>query len=160
MNGDEKYFKPSPALRRQIIKWSKSRVWMPNMVEKAVARWAVRVVGRAKSHYLMGAALKRDTGTLGSDVKYKIKRAGMETTALVGTNLWYGKLWEDGYVGVVGVKAHSRRGKPVRAHTRRINLEARPWLRPSIEDTAPAFEKDLEVLGKWAIASPREGPPF
>lgn len=49
-------------------------------------------------------------------------------TAIVGTNLVYAKVHQLGIDKRVNVSAHTRRNKPVKAHTKELKIPARPFL--------------------------------
>lgn len=63
----------------------------------------------------------------------------------VGTPLRYGAAHELGYTDTVQVRAHKRKNKKsrkshkVRAHTRKMDLPARPFLKPALEAVSPGF---------------------
>jgi len=55
----------------------------------------------------------------------------------IGTNVEYAPTHEFGFRGTVGVRSHIRKRKKslslVRAHSRRMNIRKRPFIRPAIE---------------------------
>lgn len=82
-----------------------------------------------------GAQILRDTGRLANSITYQVGSDYVE----VGTNVVYGPTHQFGArrgefgVQPVTVKAHQRRGRPVRQHTRQQalpwgNIPARPFL--------------------------------
>ena len=141
-------------------KFNKSQKGRPNRISKALSNAAELVVTRAKVHYLTGAALKVDTGRLRASVT-KAPASGAFVKGKifiveVGTNVSYGRTWELGFSGNVSVKPHSRLIKKafgksitpkevqVKAHTRNVNMKARPWLGPSFRDRKGAIEEILK----------------
>ena len=121
------------------------------------------VESRVKTHYLSGAALNVRTGHLRRSIHSNVEIRGDKVRGTIGTNVVYGRFWELGYKGPVEVREHWRTirqafGRPidptpvlVRAHTRHLDIEARPFLRPAILDKldeigriiAREIEKDL-----------------
>ena len=61
----------------------------------------------------------------------------------IGTNVEYARKHEFGFVGKEQVGAHTRKGHPVRAFTRNINLRARPFLRPALESRSNQLKVGL-----------------
>lgn len=49
-------------------------------------------------------------------------------SSIVGTNLIYAKVHQLGIDKQVSVKAHTRKGKPVKAHTKQMKMKPRPFL--------------------------------
>ena len=58
----------------------------------------------------------------------------------------YASVLEFGFTGTVNVQAHSRRGVPVKAHTRQMNRPARPHIVPAAERALKQLIGDLEGL--------------
>ena len=58
----------------------------------------------------------------------------------------YASVLEFGFSGQVGVRAHTRQGKPVRAHTRSMTRPARPHIVPAAERALRQLIDDLEGL--------------
>ena len=123
---------------------------MPEMMKPALFKGMKEamflVERRVKTPYLSGKALRRRTGRLRGSIAHQVKIRGDQVIATIGTNVVYGRFWELGFVGGVQVRAHARTirqafGKAipptrirVRAHSRQIDQEARPFLRPAIDD--------------------------
>jgi phage gpG-like protein len=57
-------------------------------------------------------------------------------TVRVGTNQPYAAVHEYGFHGRVNVRAHTREGVPVRAHTRQMMMPERPHARPAMRDAS------------------------
>ncbi|MBX4215810.1 hypothetical protein KW797_02595 [Candidatus Parcubacteria bacterium] len=136
----------------------------------AVRDFALDAVARSKKDYLSGPRPERlgvVSGRLRSSITQDVKEEGEDLEASVGTNVVYGRGWELGFHGTVQVKAHLRVvskvfGKAsaqalisqVRAHTRQVDQDARPFLEPAMRDALPALEggirqamEDLPLMG-------------
>lgn len=118
----------------------------------------------ARSPYLSGKALKRVTGRLRASITHSVRIEGTKVVGRIGTNVVYGRVHELGFKGPVQVKAHARNirqafGKPipaktvrVSAHTRQMNVRARPFLRPAIEDNIRPIARILANRVEEAFA--------
>lgn len=130
-------------------------------VVKESGRFGLDAVARAKKDYLSGPRpdkLGVVTGRLRSSVAGRVNRDGPDVEVEIGTNVEYAAVHELGFRGTINVPAHVRvvnkvfgRSVPattasVRAHSRRVNLDARPFIRPAIADAIPAFEASLENM--------------
>lgn len=106
----------------------------PLQIASALSSAAELPVRRAQTYYLSGGALNIRTGRLrGSVTKMPASGAfidGRKYYVVVGTNVFYGGLWERGYVNKIGRQ-----------------VPARPWLRPSFDDTRGAVEVVLRRAG-------------
>lgn len=99
--------------------------------------------------------LKTDRGNLSRSIALHKSINSNEFTYFIGTNIEYGRIHEFGFVGMVQVKDHIRRLRRtvsfkrgdkrlrrtisggyqhVKAHGRFMNMPARPFLRPAIEN--------------------------
>ncbi|MFN3599516.1 MAG: phage virion morphogenesis protein [Aquificaceae bacterium] len=67
-------------------------------------------------------------------------------SAIVGTNVKYASTHQFGFQGLVSVRTHERKGKPVKAHPRKMNIPARPFLKLTDEDMQKIKEAMLEYL--------------
>jgi phage gpG-like protein len=103
-----------------------------------VARIAVEMVARVKADKLSDQVLHVRTGRLRRSITYRMEEGKNTAKAVVGTNLAYGRAQEYGFSGVVSVREHMRRTKTgdttVRAHTMRMNLPERSYLRSTLSD--------------------------
>ena len=93
----------------------------------------------------------RDTGRLMASVTSNAGVARETHTATshvleIGTNVKYANAHQFGFSGTVNVRAHSRKGKPVRAHSRRMNIPARPFLVLQAQDKTEIIEAIREYL--------------
>jgi len=122
-------------------------------VSRALRQGLLLAERRVRGTYLSGRALNRQTGRLRNSVTSDVRIRGNQVIGAIGTNVVYGRFWELGYSGPVSVKAHTRTirqvfGRPipamtvdVRAHVRQVNAEARPFLRPGVEDVLPDIRR-------------------
>lgn len=127
-------------------------------IGKAVNDFALSAVALAKKNYLSGPRpehLGVISGRLRSSITSDVRQEGDDYTASIGTNVKYARGWELGFTGTVNVKGHLRVvskvfGKSVsatissvRAYTRQVNQEARPFLEPALRDAMPKLEEDI-----------------
>lgn len=131
-------------------------------IAAALSDAAELVVDRAKTHYLTGAALRVQTGRLRSSVtKTPSKGAlhnGIIFQVLVGSNVWYGKMWEEGFK-IPAYTIYPRVAKALRftiggrtIFAKKVNIPARtvaarPWLGPAVDDSKPAIINLLTKAG-------------
>lgn len=102
--------------------------------------------------------------------------SGKEFKVSVGTRVGYGRAWEEGFSGTFSIKAHIRKIKSrnikskrqtisklqrlyiggkktasgiafVKAHMRKMDQKARPWLQPSFQDEKPGIINILLKAG-------------
>jgi len=100
----------------------------------------------SKKDYLSGprpGRLDRVTGRLRGSVTTEASASGNTIVGKIGTNVIYGRAHELGFRGNVTVSAHTRRtaggSANVRSHTRKMDIKARPFLRPALEDNLDRF---------------------
>jgi phage gpG-like protein len=75
-----------------------------------------------------------DTGALLNSIKYKVYERGSITGVKVGSySIPYAAVHEFGFKGSVNVASHRRGVSNVSAHTRMMNIRARPYLRPAVK---------------------------
>jgi len=122
-------------------------------VFKGMKKGMVLAESTVRSPYLSGKALQRRTGRLRGSITHKVKIDGDRVVGSIGTKVVYGRIHELGFKGPVQVMAHVREVKQafgkkttprlvyVRAHTRNVNMPARPFLRPAIDDKMDAIER-------------------
>lgn len=147
-----------------------------------VDRIGLELLRRVKAGRLTGQSLKVQTGRLRRSINYKYRESGDTMTGSVGTNVIYGAFWELGpKKSTVSVKAHTRRdagqiaaatrttksgkrkvgakGKGhgtimVKAHERRVTVQARPFLKPELD----AMRYEIrERLKRVAVKGVRDG---
>jgi len=81
--------------------------------------------------------LGRVTGRLRQSItatKPQIQEGSSTVTLGFGSNVKYFNLHEFGFTGNVPVRAHTRRGKPVRAHSRAVSIAARAPMQTEVRD--------------------------
>lgn len=126
-----------------------------------VERLGIELQRKVKESKLTGQALKVKTGRLRRSINLKVTEAGGSITGSVGTNVAYARRWEIGGSWTENVKAHVRRSReqikaatytdkngkprvsskgkssgaiPVKAFSRAITVEPRPFLMPVLEE--------------------------
>lgn len=128
----------TPAVRAELV--------------KGTGRIVLRLLTKVKLEKLSGQVLKVRTGRLRRSINQRVDASGDLITGSVGTNVDYGRKWELGFKGTESVQQHMRTikqafGKPlkggpkqisVRAHTRRVNLPERSFLRSALQELAAA----------------------
>jgi phage gpG-like protein len=115
----------------------------------AMSRATIDLARYVKEQKLTGQVLNVRTGRLRRSITPKVEEKDDEIVGTVGTNVRYARTHEFGFKGVVQVKAHERKikGKPimVRAHARNMDIPARPFLNPSLQERWPTYK---DWLGK------------
>lgn len=116
---------------RKMERWERR---FPDAVYSGLELGARAVVTRAQKSYLRGPAPERlrvDTGRLWRSITYRMRRAP-RIMAAVGTNVPYGREWEEG-----------RRWKG--------KIDKRPFLRPAIADERSRIMKFITdaVMGAY-----------
>ena len=89
------------------------------------------------------------TGNLRANIhSVVIQRGGDFTVGTVGIPqmVHYGRTHELGFTGNQRVKAHTRKGATVRAHTRFMRLKKRPWLSGAYKLRKRAIERRFERI--------------
>lgn len=124
-------------------------------LQTSVSRMALRLLARVKSDKLSGQVLKVRTGRLRRSINQRVVREGQGVYGYVGTNVDYGRTHEFGFKGAVSVRAHLRTvtqafGKPipptqqqVGAHTRKVNLPEKSFLRSALREMQPEIERTM-----------------
>ncbi|MGR2663673.1 HK97 gp10 family phage protein [Chromobacterium haemolyticum] len=116
-------------------------------VEATIGRLTLKLLAKVKAEKLSGQVLNVQTGRLRRSINRRIAGAGTTSIAgFVGTNVEYGRRWELGFDGTETVREHLRLvkqawGKPiaprmatVKAHTRKVELPARSFLRSALTE--------------------------
>ena len=125
-------------------------------VVKTLIDSAELVISRAKTYYLTGGALNVQTGRLRSSVsRSPVYLGGGVFSIDVGTNVWYGKRWEEGLKTSARVifpkKAKALRmvidGQVIFRKWARLDPRPRPWLSPAVEDMRPNIFKLFSRIG-------------
>lgn len=123
---------------------------------------AYRLQARVKEK-LSGEVLKNQTGRLRRSINVESHDTGDTLVRTVGTNVRYARAHEYGFTGTVDVREHTRRitqafGRPipprdviVRAHTMKMNLPERSFLRSALRERAPSIRDAIVAAVKGAI---------
>ncbi|MBI5461952.1 MAG: phage virion morphogenesis protein [Gammaproteobacteria bacterium] len=109
-------------------------------LRKAVERQSIKLSSKVKAQKLSGQVLNVRTGRLRRSINHRIVEQGTRITGHVGTAVEYAKEHEFGFKGVVTVREHLRKAKggktaTVRAHSQRVNLPARSFLRSALAES-------------------------
>lgn len=137
-------------------------------VENAIKGEALNLVAYVKQNKLSDQVLKVRTGRLRRSITANFANEGETFQARVGTNVKYGKAWEFGFSGAVAVPQHTVKsfermqttafGRPmksprkvtvrehvVKAYSKQMNMEPRPFLQPSAEENMPRITKNIRA---------------
>lgn len=146
---------------------------------RALNQLTIEVQRSVKENKLSGQVLHVRTGTLRRSINRKVEEKGSTISGVVGTNVRYAAAHEYGFVGVVTVKEHLRREKLVtkkikfqpgknllrttvknsgfssivRAHTRKINLPERSFLRSTLKAFEGRIREGLTLAALEALVS-------
>ena len=141
---------------------------MSSGVMTAITKLTIKLQGMVKEQKLSGQVLKVRTGNLRRSINQRVDvEEGRGPVGTVGTNEKYARPHEMGFKGEVQIREHLRTvrqawGRPiepvqvtVKAHTVRVNLPERSFLRSALAEiqsqVAPTIEK--EVVKANAAAS-------
>lgn len=128
-------------------------------VREAITRAAIDLTRWVKERKLSDQVLRVQTGRLRRSVTHRVETDGDRTEGFVGTNVGYGRVHEFGFKGKVNVRAHARNIKgqkiAVRAHPRNLDISARPFLRPSLQERWPVYERWIAKATKDAVDASR-----
>jgi phage gpG-like protein len=106
---------------------------------------------------LSGQMLAARSGSLKSSIELRVDQSATAVTAAVFTANPYARAHEFGFAGTVGVRAGLRRitqafGRPISekminvgAHSRRMDLPERSFLRSALKDMAPAIRDEVDA---------------
>lgn len=118
---------------------------------RVMTRLSIVIQRDVKEGKLTGQVLHVRTGTLRRSINRKVFDQGGGVVASVGTNVRYARAHEYGFAGDVDVRAHVRASRDggeairVRAHTRRVNMPERSFLRSSIDDNADMIKREVRA---------------
>lgn len=150
-------FRYSDNIKEVTKEIAQKRTALRNRLREAANYSALTVQRQAKRH-LTGPFLSVDTGRLRSSVKTRVRvrgntRHGGSFLSIVGTNVWYGRMWElEGMPAhtVTPVRAKALRwfdeaGQPVFAKRAHIPAQPpRPWLSMALEKRKKAIMDNLK----------------
>jgi len=126
-------------------------------LRKSVTRLAIKLQRYIMESKLSGQVLHVRTGNLRSSITQNVEETQGSIVATVGTNVWYGRVHEYGFKGTANVPESLRTIKQawgksitpvtvtVKAHTRRVNLPERSFLRSALADMAPEIREAMET---------------
>lgn len=125
---------------------------------RALKRIQNEVTRRAQEN-LTGPVLKVDTGRLRSSVRPgPIRRQGRAIVGSVGTNVFYGRVWEFGaHVPAYEIFPKDKKAlrfmyKGKETFARRVKIPARDiqprrWLGPAVKDSRPFMLREIGLAG-------------
>lgn len=124
-------------------------------LRKAIERQSIKLSSKVKAQKLSGQVLNVKTGRLRRSINQRVEEQGSRITGYVGTNVEYAKGHEFGFSGVVTVREHLRKAKgnkpvTVRAHSQRVNLPARSFLRSALAESLPDIRAALKQAAESA----------
>ncbi len=131
---------------------------------RAVARLGFALQSRIRQDKLSGQVLKTRSGALKASIDVAADRSAAAVTATVITKLDYAAAQEYGYSGAVNVRASLRQiqqafGRPIAAktiivgaHSRRMNLPERSFLRSTLDEMTPDINAGVNDALREAIA--------
>ena len=127
-------------------------------IKADVERLAVLLLRKVKEEKLNGQVLKNRSTTLQRSINKKVVANSQEVVGSVGTNVRYAAAHEFGFQGTVNVPAHLRMmkmawGRAVKkprqimvgAHSMKMNLPERSFLRSAMAEMAPEIRDGLEA---------------
>jgi len=125
-------------------------------VKTAVDRLTIEVQSHVKDRKLSGQVLHVQTGTLRRSINRATIEQGGTVTGQVGTNVRYAAIHEYGFQGTVGVRSYVRSlpgggAATVRAHSRRMNMPVRSFLRSTLADDADHIRMTLREAAVRAL---------
>jgi HK97 gp10 family phage protein len=117
-------------------------------VRKRVQALGIALLRKVKEEKLSGQVLNVRTGNLRRNINEDTTISGDRIASSVGTNVRYARYWELGFRGTEQVKAHLRRGHPVRAFSRTVQQGARPFLSSALQEMRGRIIEDLTLATK------------
>jgi len=121
---------------------------IPKELAAALQRAARLVQRTSQEKYLSGPRPEKlgvVSGRLRRSIATRVDVSGSRVTALVGTNVVYGRIHELGFRGRVLMSQRLRGHSMVRAGGRNMRMRARPFLAPAIADHA---EETKQMVAK------------
>jgi len=133
-------------------------------LSRAVAKLGIGLQSRIRQDKLSGQVLKTRSGALKASIEVATDRSIAAVTATVSTDLDYAAAQEYGFFGTVSVRSSLRRikqafGRPIAAktisvgaHSLRMNLPERSFLRSALDDMTPDISARVNDALREAIA--------
>jgi len=130
-------------------KFEKAPAEIREALKRGVQRATLAVLKRSKEK-LSDDVLRVRTGRLRRSITSKVEDQGGSIVGSVGTVVQYGRVHEFGFNGTVTVRDHLRRAKSgkeinVRAHSRKVNLPERSFLRSALREIEPEIAGLIET---------------
>lgn len=144
---------------KQVLdRYEKMQKSIPPLMYKTMMRACLEVSRTTKKDYLTGPRPRRlavgETGVLRSSINVRVEKRAKEIIGLVGTNIWYGEMWETtGHKDIFpkkpgGVLAwkDQRTGKMMfRKHVKA--QKPRPFLGPALEQSRAKIRQIFDRAG-------------
>ena len=124
----------------------------PNVTRAAMNEAVIMIEDRAIANVTNAGPFLLNvgkTGVLRVSIHHVVKQKGGDfTSGTVGIpqHVPYGRTHELGFTGNQRVRAHTRKGSTVRAHTRFMRLKKRPWLSGAYQLRKRAIERRFERI--------------
>jgi phage gpG-like protein len=124
---------------------------------RAIAKLGIDLQRRVQEDELSGQILNVRSGSLKSSIDVEIDQSADRITATIFSDSDYARVHEFGFSGEVTVRASLRRireafGRPIAektiaigAHSRRMALPERSYLRSALEEMAPDIRDEVEA---------------
>lgn len=134
---------------------------MPNRLRQelvtGIGRAVLKLQAYVKDGKLSDQVLHVRTGRLRRSITERVTQEAARVEGIVGTNVEYAAVHEYGFSGTVSVREHLRRAKSgfmqtVRAHTRKVDLPERSFLRSALADMEPDIRAEFEAAVSRAVA--------
>jgi hypothetical protein len=131
---------------------------------RTITKLGLDLQRRIQQDELSGQALAVRSGLLKSTIDLSLEQSGDRVTATIFSSSAYARAHEFGFTGTVDVRASVRRvrqafGRPIsekviniRAHSRRMALPERSFLRSALEEMGPAIRDEVEAAVREALA--------
>lgn len=116
---------------------------LPVHMATAINRSLVKVGGQVEYHLQNRYLHVRSADLSGSFVIRPVASA-KRLTATLGSRIRYASVHNTGFRKTVNVRAHTRRGAPVRAHSMRMNVKATHYFDDAVKKKRVEIEKEFE----------------
>lgn len=137
------------------------RPGVASTIRAEMERQTITLQNKVKDDYLSGGALNVRTGTLKRSISKRVTEADGHYEGIVGTNVKYGRYWEQGFDRKVGAGA---RGGPKSISSQlelvkyillhppgKKHYTARPFLVPALNALAPSIRVALQAAVAKAV---------
>jgi phage gpG-like protein len=136
--------------REVVARLQRMGTRLPEEMKVGIERLTVKLQNKVKADKLSGQVLKVRTGRLRNSIARDVISEGPMVTGMVSTPVVYARPHEFGFSGTVAVREHMRTikqafGRPidpveatVRAHSMKMNLPERSFLRSSLDEMEAA----------------------